>query len=64
MTLKVSEYSNDNELFKLSRWLMELLAEINLKLEKKEVIYEGENASLREQKLKEVRSEYEKKYRA
>ena len=43
---------------------MELLAEINLKLEKKEVIYEGENASLREQKLKEVRSEYEKKYRA
>jgi hypothetical protein len=26
LTLKVTEYSNDNELFKLSKWLMELLA--------------------------------------
>jgi mevalonate pyrophosphate decarboxylase len=42
---------------------MELLAEINIKLEKKEIIYEGDNASLREQKLKEVRNEYEKKYK-
>ena len=25
--------------------------------------YEGDNAALREQKLKEVRNEYEKKYR-
>lgn len=64
LTLKVSEYSNDNELFKLSKWLMELLGEINDKLERKEVVYEGENASLREQKLREVRNEYEKKYRA
>lgn len=52
LTLKVSEYCNDNELFRLSKWLMELLAEINFKLEKKEIIYEGDNASLREQKLK------------
>jgi hypothetical protein len=64
LTLKVSEYSNDNELFKLSKWLMELLGEIKVKLEKKEIIYEGDNASLREQKLKEVRNEYEKKYRS
>jgi hypothetical protein len=26
LTLKVSDYSNDNELFRLSKWLMELLA--------------------------------------
>lgn len=32
LTLKVSEYSNDNELFRLSKWLMELLGEINTKL--------------------------------
>jgi hypothetical protein len=64
LTLKVSDYSNDNELFRLSKWLMELLGEISEKLEKKEIIYEGENAGLREQKLKEVRNEYEKKYRA
>ena len=63
LTLKVSEYCNDNELFRLSKWLMELLAEINFKLEKKEIIYEGDNAGLREQKLKEVRNEYEKKYK-
>lgn len=37
---------------------MELLSEINYKLEKKEILYEGENANLREQKLKEVRNEY------
>lgn len=47
LTLKVSDYTNDNELFRLSKWLMELLAEINEKLEKKEIIYEGENANLR-----------------
>ena len=35
LTLKVSEYSNDNELFKLSKWLMELLSEINDKLERR-----------------------------
>lgn len=64
LTLKVSEYSNDNELFKLSKWLMELLAEISEKLDRREIVYEGENAHLREQKLKEVRNEYEKKYRA
>lgn len=52
LTLKISEYSNDNELFKLSKWLMELLGEINQKLERKEIVYEGENASLREHKLK------------
>lgn len=32
LTLKVSDYSNDNELFRLSKWLMELLGEINEKL--------------------------------
>ena len=26
VTLKITEYSNDNELFKLTKWLMELLA--------------------------------------
>jgi len=58
LTLKVSEYCNDNELLRLSKCLMELLAESNYKLENKEIIYEGDNASLREQKLKEVRNEY------
>lgn len=32
LTLKISEYSNDNELFKLSKWLMELLREISEKI--------------------------------
>jgi hypothetical protein len=64
LTLKISEYSNDNELFKLSRWLMELLGEIQQKIERREIVYEGENAPLREQKLKEVRNEYEKKYKS
>jgi hypothetical protein len=41
LTLKISEYSNDNELFKLSKWLMELLGEINSKIERKHIVYEG-----------------------
>lgn len=55
LTLKVSDYSNNNELLKLTKWLMDLLAEIGEKVERKEVIYEGDNASLREKKLREVR---------
>jgi len=39
LTLKVSEYNNDKELIQLSKWLMELLAEINEKIEKKEITY-------------------------
>ncbi len=39
LMLKVSSYSNNNELFKLTRWLMEVLAEINEKIERREVVY-------------------------
>jgi hypothetical protein len=35
---------------------MQLLNEMNEKIQKKEIMYEGENATMREQKLKEVRN--------
>jgi hypothetical protein len=39
LMLKVSVYSNNNELFKMTRWLMEVLAEISEKIERKDVLY-------------------------
>lgn len=39
LMLKVSVYSNSNELFKMTRWLMDVLAEISEKIERKEVVY-------------------------
>lgn len=35
---------------------------VNMRIDNHEVIYEGDNAALREEKLKEVSKEYEKKY--
>ena len=52
LTLKLSKYHNDGEVRKLSRWLMQLLAEIEQKIENKDVVFEGESATLREQKLR------------
>ena len=41
---------------------MKILREVNDKIDKKSIIYEGENVWLREKKLKEVANEYSKKY--
>ncbi len=44
------------------RWLAIVVKTVNTRINNREVIYEGENAALREEKLKEVSKEYEKKY--
>ena len=44
------------------RWLGIVVKTVNTRIDKKEVVYEGENAGLREEKLREVSKEYEKKY--
>ena len=51
-TLKLTEFKNEGELRRLTRWLLQLLAEIEQRIDNKEVVYEGDNAPLREQKLR------------
>ncbi len=57
-----AEFRNEKESVMFSRWLMLMLEDVNYNVECNQISYEGENAQLREQKLKEVVSEYLKKY--
>ena len=43
---------------------MDLLSDIKYKIDNKEVLYDGDNALIRQKKLREVRDEYQKKYKA
>ena len=46
------QHLSEGELRRLTRWLLQLLAEIEQRIDNKEVVYEGDNAPLREQKLR------------
>lgn len=53
-----------DEVYTLTKWLFLILDEVAEKIESKEIIFEGgNNVEVRERKLIEVTSEYQKKYR-
>lgn len=54
IALRESNLYEDSQARYLSGWLMLLMEEINKKINENGIIYDGENAPLREKKLREV----------
>ena len=61
--MRDSSYSEENQIKTFTAWLLVLMEEIKGKINNNGIIYEGENAWLREKKLREVTNEYSKKYK-
>ncbi len=56
--MKDHKLGDENRKNVFVRWLAIVVKTVNTRIDNHEVIYEGENAALREEKLKEVSKEY------
>lgn len=63
IAVKESSDGEENQVKTFTAWLLLLMEEIRAKINNQGIIYEGENAWLREKKLREVTNEYSKKYK-
>lgn len=63
IALRDSSYSEENQIKTFTAWLLTMMDEIKAQISSNGIIYQGQNAWLREKKLKEVANEYQKKYK-